>query len=550
MRYFLLVCIIILAIFLRFFQLGQNPSSLTWDEVAWGYNAYTLGIDGRDEFGRFLPLDYLESFGDFKPPLYAYLVIIPVKIFGLNEFAVRFPSAFFGVLTVFATYFLTKELFNKSPYSLKIRNLKLEISEVAALLLAVSPWHVNLSRAAFEANISTFFIVVGVLFFLLWRNKNYGYALPTSIVSFVLSLYVFNTARVVSPLLFLVLAIVSLKQFWNRKIQVAIAVIVGGIILFPLLKFLFTPQASLRFQEVNIFSDIGIVQRANTYIENDGNTTISKIIHNRRWGYTIEFLRHYFDHFSARFLFLRGDGNPKFSTQDVGSMYLWDLPFFIIGVLFLFRYRPGHWWLVPVWLLIGIVPAATARETPHALRIETTLPTFQIFVAFGIVIFYQWIFSIKNRLKRRTVINVSIALLFLQILYYLHGYYIHYPREYSGQWQYGYKEAIAYIQNVEKNYDAIYFTDSLGRPHIYYAFYAKIYPSLYRKDAVVWREMPYGFVHVDKIGKVYFMRDLIPKDTKKRNLYIDDPRNVPSDAKILKNFKLLNGEDSLIAYTK
>ena len=80
----ILVVIIIIAAFLRFYQLGNNPSSLTWDEAAWGYNAYSLGIDGKDEFGRFLPLDYLESFGDFKPPLYAYLDIIPIKIFGLN----------------------------------------------------------------------------------------------------------------------------------------------------------------------------------------------------------------------------------------------------------------------------------------------------------------------------------------------------------------------------------------------------------------------------------------------------------------------------------
>jgi 4-amino-4-deoxy-L-arabinose transferase-like glycosyltransferase len=99
MKYFLtLFFIVFLAGVLRVYQLGINPPSLTWDEAAWGYNAYALGIDGKDEFGRFLPVDYFESFGDYKPPVYAYLAILPVKVFGLNEFSTRLPSAFLEYL--------------------------------------------------------------------------------------------------------------------------------------------------------------------------------------------------------------------------------------------------------------------------------------------------------------------------------------------------------------------------------------------------------------------------------------------------------------------
>lgn len=133
------------------------PSSLTWDEVSWGYNAYSLGLDGRDEFGRFLPLTYLESFGDFKPPVYAYLTIIPVWLFGLNEFSTRFASAFFGSLTVFVTYFLVKSIFKEEKYVESI-------SLFSAFFLGISPWHVNLSRAAFEANVSTFLLTTGIYF--------------------------------------------------------------------------------------------------------------------------------------------------------------------------------------------------------------------------------------------------------------------------------------------------------------------------------------------------------------------------------------------------
>ncbi len=468
-----LLLIILLAAFFRFWQLGVNPPSLTWDEAAWGYNAYSLGIDGRDEFGRFFPLNYLESFGDFKPPMYAYLDIIPVKLFGLNEFAARFPSALFGILTVLVTYFFTKRIFYKS-----------KLSQIYALLasgmLAISPWHIMLSRAAFEANVASFFLVLGVWLFLAGiQNKKWYIIL--SAVSFALSLYTFNTARIVAPLLVLILAICFWKTLFQRKKQVIFAVIIGILLVLPTLKFLFSPQAGLRFQEVNIFSDIDVIKTANQEIANDNNAWWSKIIHNRRLLYGIDFVHHYFDNLNPSFLFIKGDGNPKFSTQDTGEMYLWDLPFFIAGIIFIFRKREGNWWIVPLWLVLGIIPAATARETPHALRIEATLPAFQIITAFGLVQLLVWIkgFKIKKYLSL-FVIGLIGILLFFNIIYFYHGYMAHYATEFSGEWQYGYKDSINYVLSVQDNYDYIQITTSLGRPYVYYLFYTKTDPRVYR----------------------------------------------------------------------
>ena len=51
----------ILAIFLRFTQLGQIPLGLNKDETAIGYNAYSILKTGRDEYGNYMPL-YFKSF--------------------------------------------------------------------------------------------------------------------------------------------------------------------------------------------------------------------------------------------------------------------------------------------------------------------------------------------------------------------------------------------------------------------------------------------------------------------------------------------------------
>ena len=532
----LLLLIVLIAGFLRFYQLGANPPSLTWDESAWGYNAYSIGIDGKDEFGRFLPHDYLESFGDFKPPMYAYLDVIPVKLLGLNEFSTRVPSALFGVLTVLLTYFLVKRIFWNSKE-------KQKYALASAFILAISPWHIMLSRAAFEANVATFFLVLGVWGFLAATQEKKWYLL-ISAVSFAVSMYTFNTARVVAPLLVIVLALLFRKRLFQIKKEVLIACIVGLVVFLPTFRFLLTPQAGLRFQEVNIFSDPGVVKTANQEIANDNNALWSKLIHNRRVLYSIEYVKHYFDNLSPTFLFIKGDGNPKFSIQSVGEMFIWDIPFVVIGILFLVKKREGNWWLVPLWLLIGIIPAATARETPHALRIEASLPMFQVISAYGFIMLLSLVKRFKN-----LITVVLIGLLLINLAYFCHDYFAHYPAEFSGEWEYGYQQSIAYVQSVEKNYDNIQITNELGRPYIYYLFYTQTLPADYRKTAVIHRDA-FGFVTVEAFGKYLFPDNYNYTLSKsKKVLYINTPYNLPKNKKVLKTFYLLNGQPVLVAYT-
>ncbi len=538
---YILILVLIAAFFLRFQDLDKNPPSLTWDEVAWGYNAYSLGIDFKDEFGKFLPISYLESFGDFKPPLYAYLSIIPIRLFGLNGFSVRFISAFFGVLTVLITYLLIKKIFENK-----------DIALLSSFLLAISPWHIMLSRAAFEANLASFFIVFGVYLFLAGMERK-GY-LFFSLTSFVLSMYTFNTSRIVSPLLVLGLFFFYRKNLINRKTETTISAFLAFLLFIPLAMFLLTPQAQLRFTEVNIFSDPNVVERANREIENDKNSLWSKMIHNRRFAYGVEFLHHYFDNLNPQFLFIKGDGNPKFSIQDVGEMYIWEIPFFVSGVLFLFRRREGKWLIIPYWLVIGLIPAGTARETPHALRIEAALPTFQVLSAYGI---YQLTKLLNNinlgtfQIKKVFIFLVSSVIL-INFTYFYHNLMDHYPNEFAGEWQFGYKEVIDYVNNVEKKYDRVYITTELGRPYIYVLFYKKYDPSMFRSEARVEREAA-GFVHIESFGKyVFFDKGKLVLDRKGMGkiLVIDSPSRVPNGSEKVKSFFLPNGQEILSAYIR
>lgn len=546
----LLILIVILGFALRFYKLGLVPPSLNWDEVALGYNAYSLGIDGRDEFGKFLPYTALESFGDYKPPVYSILDVIPVKIFGLNEFAVRFPSALFGSIAIFLTFFLVKQIFVKKE---NIERNRIEkIALISSLLLAISPWHIMLSRAAFEANIASFLIIAGALLFFLGINSKKYYLILSSIF-FAITFYTFNSARVFVPILIVGFGLFFYKKLVASKKELAIAMLVGIFMLAPLVPFLFSPQASTRFKEVNIFSDPQIVLNSNYNIERNGGTLLAKAIYNRRIGYASSFLKHYLDNLSPQFLFIKGDGNPRFSVQKVGQMLIWEAPFLLIGLLFLIKKRESYWYIVPFWLLTGIIPAAFARETPHALRIESTLPMFQIIVAYGVVSFLE-VFKFK---KRRMIETVLGLLLIVNLLYFLRVLFLYYPSVYASDWQFGYKESVRFAAQNKNNYNKIYFTENLGRPYINYLFYNKISPQRFRESSIIERDV-FGFVTVKKTDdNIFFEKNLGEIYIKEpENLYIDYfnskkdfEAKIPQGISIVNKVLLPDGNGLFVAYT-
>src|SRR3989344_6534752 len=205
----ILIGIILLSAILRLWQLGNVPPSPDWDEVALGYDAYSILHTGRDEFGKFLPV-VLRSFDDYKPALYAYLTIPSILIFGLNTFAVRFPSALFGIISVIAVFFLIRELFKEYKY-------RDYLSLLSSFLLAISPWSIQFSRVAFESNIGVTLNVLVVLFFLKGLKKPWMLSLSAFFAG--LSIYSYQSEKVFTPLLVLVIVIIFWKKLFaiNKK---------------------------------------------------------------------------------------------------------------------------------------------------------------------------------------------------------------------------------------------------------------------------------------------------------------------------------------------
>jgi 4-amino-4-deoxy-L-arabinose transferase-like glycosyltransferase len=526
--------ILLIATLLRFYKLGINPPSLSWDEASIGYNAYSIEQTLRDEHGRFLPYDYFSAFGDYKPPLSIYLTAVSLRIFGFSEWAIRFPSAFLGVLSVFLVYLLIEEYRRNN----KIESFKDSLSLMGAFSLAVSPWHTILSRQMFEANIATFFIILGV--YLILKGLENGRFLVLGILSLVASLYTFNSPRVFVPLLLIGIVIFFYRKLWLQKRWGLISLFAGIVFSLPLIPHILSPLGQLRYKEVNIFSDIKIVEQANLWQKDEGNSFFSKFIHNRRVGYFRLFLARYFDHFNIDYLFFKGDINPKFSTRSTGQFFPIEVVFLIMGIYFLISREKKLGLFLLYWLLVGLVPAAMARETPHALRTEITLPTWQLFSACGL--YYSFLL-----IKKWKYLFITFLCLISgwQFLSYLHNYFVHLPLDYSQDWQYGYKLAAKEIEASQNRYERIYISDKYGRPYIFFLTYQKYMPLKFQKNQNTTID-GFGFYHVNSYDKYIFGPISNQKQIFPNSLLIGPEDEIPSRAKKLKDIYYLNGEKSLV----
>ena len=462
-----LLIIFLLALFLRLFKLESHPVSLSWDEVAIGYNAYSIYQTGKDEYAVSYPLLF-KSFNDYKLPGYIYLDSIFVGFFGLNELSVRLPSALFGAFAIPILYLITKRLL-ENPQTKSLKASK-SISLIAAALLAISPWHMQFSRAAFEANAALTIFLLGILFLLVGlKNRLAAYL---SIPILVVSLYFYYSQRLLVPLIilgFLAIFIIRLKN--NLKVYL-ISLVVGGLIFIPIGINFLKPEGAKRISEVSIFSDPTIYSEA-VFVKSQISNFFTNIFLNYKVPLSLEFLHSYFSHFSPGFLFFSDDPNPRQKIPLTGNLYLFELITLSTGFwqLLTLKNKSAKFFIL-FWLMITPITASLTKESPHSLRSLPMVAPALIISALGF-----------RKLLRNKLLKLStLTVMLVSLTGYLVNYYYLYPAQNSASWGYGYKHLFMKLNEQEDSFDKIIVTGINWKPYVNYLFYNKTDPSLYQKS--------------------------------------------------------------------
>lgn len=539
-RKYLLIAILIVAAFLRLWKLGSIPPSLTPDEASLGYNAYSVLKTGRDEYGKLLPIIF-KSFGDYKPGLYVYLTIPSILVLGLNEFAVRLPSALFGTISVWLIYLIVKRLFQKENLAL-----------ISSFIAAVTPWLIYFSRGAWEVNVSLTLTLAGIFFFLKFLEKEKYIFL--SVISFALTLICYQGAKLSTGIVVLLLIAVYFKKTIkiNPK-KLFIAAILGLLITLPILLSFARGQAG-RLEVFSVFSYRRPAEYLKAFLD-EGNEKIGDLsyylFHSEVLNFKRGILGRYFNHFSGRFLFFEGDwSNPRHSAPNSGVLLLTDIVLLLAGIYSLVRSKLNkeHWFII-LWLLLAPLPSILSRDQVHAIRSMNMVIPLIVVLSFGL----NQILKTMNKNKFRMFLYAGGGIIYLiGLLYFFDSYFVHLSKHDSQLWEYGYKQIVQIVTPIQQNYKTIKVQQSFAQPYIYFLFYQKYDPAKYQRNAkLVVADSTLDVGYVTEIDNIKFVPiDWSINRGEKGTLFVADSIRIPPEDskdenlfKVISEIKYLNGRD-------
>lgn len=474
----LLALVFCLAFLMRFYLLGKIPDGINLDEAAIGWNAWSILKTGKDEYGKFLPLSF-RSHDDYKPPLYIYLTVPSVAAFGLTEFAVRFPAALMGTIAAITSYLLTFEL---AHFHLFFTRKKASVIGLCvAFLLAINPWHLQFSRAAFETGATVLFTSLGLFFLLKALRKNTFLDMLMCSLSFAGEIYLYQASKVIIPV-FLFFALLIFRNHLKKLVwKLLIVTICFFLLAWPMFIFSISDEGSLRFKGTNIFQDQTLLNH-NTlrqiadWLRRD--RLFAEIFHWPGFAYSGKIVENYLSHFDLSFLFAGNHGHPINHIPTVSLIPIFELPLIFLGIISLFNHSLKQYFLLFIsWILIVPIPSSLTVGVPSAIRAASFLPVWQIFSGLGLL--YVFLHMSYHKKIRIILKLFSCFLVSIYVAYMLHMAYVHIPLENYKAWFYGYKQLILDTKELAKDVDKVFVSTTLEQPHNFFTFFLKYDPQVY-----------------------------------------------------------------------
>ncbi len=363
-RLLFLLAITALGAFLRLYSIGDLPPGD-------GYDAAQYGLDALEILDGARPVFLAANFG--REVLFSYLVALVFLFSGPGTLGIHLSSALIGIATIPAVYLAARQLLVEESELINVWAPLL-----AALVTAVSYWHLNYSRAGLRVIWVPLF--ASLLTAALWYGIRRGSrpALAGAGILMGLSQYTYQAARLL-PLLALagfVLAFIERRSF-NRRDLAHMAITFGLSLL------VFAPLGIFALEQPEIFNDR---LRQTALFSQEGDLAQQAAAIGDQVSMTL------------RMFFIEGDNEPLFTIPGRPSLNPFLALAFLAGLaVSLWRWKRSDSQYLLVWLLLLVAPAMIADQAATGKRALGALPAVAILIAIGLTEPYAILRQQKSR---------------------------------------------------------------------------------------------------------------------------------------------------------
>ncbi len=460
----LLLLILCVALFVRVYKLDDFPVGFHNDEVYVAYNSWSLLETGKDASGHFLPI-VINQWGDYRPAGYHYFAALSYLLFGLSDWATRLPGAVFGAISVILLWLVVDLLWGRKT------------AWIAAVILAILPWHIMISRATSESVMSLSFVLVGVY----GAARVYKrHAAPlwyiTTCLGFVASFLSYHAARYAVPIFFVGLA--GLFWIWRQK-RLAILTFILSIILGVFSILLLSTGGNARASQISIFSFPETKLVLDESIREDGvqNVLFTRLWHNKAVAYFTVAVGNGLRHMGSNFL-AYGEFLPaRYVAGSETLLPLWMYGFYLLGYaviiagVFTKKQKES---LVFLWAsVVALIPAAlTVEDIPNVQRASIFIVLVVIAISIGI----HTLFEALRGNARKIVVVVFIIVAVYSSGQFFHEYFVHGFVHRPWYRNNGEKDLVLTLNKYAKAGERAVVTASSENDEMYYVWYLRIPP--------------------------------------------------------------------------
>lgn len=376
----LLVALLLIATFFRFHQPNAVPPGPSHDELRM-MDLGELIVEGER------PIHWTISYS--AEPLFMYALALAMPMWNFTPFGARIVTRFAGLLLIPLVYLLARRLFGR------------RVALVASGVLAMTWWPVFFSRVALRGITLPLTFVIAV--YCLWRGLDLDGKTGTCRMGTVrwgwlmlggvlmgLTWYTFTAARglfILLPVLLAYLAwvrLIRIKQLWRFVlVTLGLALLVAAPFVYEIKVHPGAPEA--RMQQLG-----GVIEelRAGNPIPLARQTAASLgvfiLTGDPNWRYNIS-------------------GRPAFGPV-LGALA-------IVGLLVsLVRWRQPRYFLLLLWLLLGLAPSMLTPEAPSFVRAIGALPAAMMLPGVGAVALWDWV-AVRVGQRVARIVPALLALL-------------------------------------------------------------------------------------------------------------------------------------------